>query len=644
MTPDSRDCGQEEGVRPLRIDQFRQGMWRGTATMRQSGHLWATLVSLASYLLAGDLVAQQPLPGSQLRMGQSGSNFNSPVVSQPAVQTVRSGVARQNRSATEPTYIAVIGAVKTPTVFESAEPAVPLKTLIERAGGETAESIGTVRIMERTQTRFMTTLQHHLDLAVTHGQVVFVVPRGGRPARVTDPRQPPPVRLVLISGLARGPLLFNIGNQSRTFGDLLLLLGQSPELIARQQVQATQPQGQWMERESLLVHNTVIDFTPEGVNTDGVRAAVDRGFRYELPVRLVSTATAVPEVRGPATVAPTGSVLSPPLPVVQPSPAGVRITPPARSELTPERSASGIERTGSSILFDEPMPFPARDPAKVDAKEQSTEPSPVIKSDGRAPLMLPKTWQNPLDEEAEGAEEDPARTIERTSADFSSGEGDIITVSAETEAPDSPQPTLDSPNPASPAHPVSSEAATTGLASSFPWPQSWLVLLATIGVAATSVVVSRIGSRETAPTVESPEPASASVTPESVSTSTSTPAPLPAPEDEQRFLQRLIMNKVPLIEEEATLPPVDRLHGLSIGGRRLIVHEAHEGIVGPHFKVRDPKSTCEVELRLRRLMRSDSTPSKPAAMLVTSSQVPGTRQSRVSPLERALRNVERGDT
>ena len=642
MTPDSRDCGQEEGVRPLRIDQSRQGMWRGTATMRQSGHLWATLVSLASCLLAGDLVAQQPLPGSQLRMGQSGSNFNSPVVSQPAVQTVRSGVARKNQPATEPTYIAVIGAVKTPTVFESAESAVPLKTLIERAGGETAESIGTVRIMERTQTRFMTTLQHHLDLAVTHGQVVFVVPRGGRPARVTDPRQPLPVRLVLISGLARGPLLFDIGNQSRTFGDLLLLLGQSPELIARQQVQATQPQGQWMERESLLVHNTVIDFTPEGVNTEGVRAAVDRGFRYELPVRLVSTATAVPEVRGPATVAPTGSVLSPPLPVVQPSPAGVRITPPARSELTPERSASGIERTGSSILFDEPMPFPARDPAKVDAKEPSTERSPVIKSDGRAPLMLPKTWQNPLDEEAEGAEEDPARTIERTSADFSSGEGDIITVSAETEAPDSPQPTLAAPNPASPAHPVSSEAATTEQASSFPWPQSWLVLLATIGVAATSFVVSRIVSRETAPTVESPEPASASVTAESVSTSP--PAPLPAPEDEQRFLQRLIMNTVPLIEEEATLPPVDRLHGLSIGGRRLIVHEAHEGVVGPHFKVRAPKSTCEVELRLRRLMRSDSTPSNPAAMLVTASPVPGTRQSRVSPLERALRNVERGDT
>ncbi len=606
--------------------------------MRISGHLGATLISLASCLLAGELIAQQPLPGSQLRMGQSGSNFNAQSVSQPAVQTAGPGVARQNQPATEPIYIAVIGAVKTPTVFESAEPAVPLKTLIERAGGETTESIGTVRIMERTQTRFMTTLHHHLDLAVTHGQVVFVVPRGGRPARVTDPRQPPPARLVLISGLARGPLLYNIGNQSRTFGDLLLLLGQSPELFARQQVKATLPQGQWMDRESLLVHNTVIDFNPEGVNTDGVRAAVDKGFRYELPVRLAATATSVSPVRGPATVAPTARVLDPPLPVVQPQPVRAIIARPAASDPMTERSASGIERMGSSIPFDEPMPFPARTPVEVDANEQSAEPSPVIKSDGRAPLMLPKTWQNPDQDEAEA--ESPASKIERTSASHPASDGDIITVSAETEALDSPQPTLADPSSASPAPPVESRAATAETASSFPWPQSWLALIVTVGVAATSVVVSRIVSRETASTVEMPEPPSASVAPEPVATQ----APAPAVEDEQRFLQRLIINKVPLIEEEASLPPVDRLHGMSIGGRRLIVHEAHEGVVGPHFKVRDPNDSRALELRLRRLMRAGSPSTKHASMLVTTAQVTGARSSRVSPLERALRSVERGDT
>ena len=571
-------------------------------------------------------------------MEQAGSNFNTQGVSQPAAQTTRPRGVRQTQPVFEPSFIAVIGAVKTPTVFETAEPAVPLKTLIERAGGETAESIGTVRIMERTHTRFMTTLQNHLDLSVTHGQVVFVVPRGGRPARVTDPRQPPPVRLVLISGLARGPLLFNIGNQSRTFGDLLVLLGQSPEMFALQQVKATQPQGQWMERESLLVHNTVIDFNPEGVNTDGVRAAVDRGFRYEIPVQLASPATAVPEVIGPATVAPAEIALDPTPPVVRPSPARVRIAPPATSRLTTERSASGIERTGSSIPFDEPMPFPTRSHAEVDVNEQLTEPNPVIKSDGRAPLMLPKTWQNPETEETEGEGEDPARRIERTSASHSSGEGDIITVSAETEALDSQLSTPAAPRSASPVHPVDSGVATTETASAFLWPQSWLALFVTIGVAATSVVVSRIVSREAGATAKSSASPSAPVALESVDT------PVSPAEDEQRFLQRLIVNKVPLIEEEAILPLVDRLHGMSTGGRRLIVHEAHEGVVGPHFKVSEPNSTLDVELRLRRFMRADGSPSKHDSKLVTTGHATGRHTSRVSPLERALRNVERGET
>ncbi len=610
--------------------------------MRQSGHLWATLTCLACGILAGELTAQQSPPASQTRMVQSENHLNVQSMRRPAAQTTRQSVARPNQPVSESSLIAVIGAVKTPAVFESAERVVPLKTLIERAGGESAESIGSVRIMEGTRTRLMTTLQHHLDLAVTHGQVVFVVPRGGRPARVSDPRQPPPARLILISGLARGPLLLNLGNQSRTFGDLLLQLGQSPDLVARQQVLATQPQGQWMNLDSLLVHNTVIDFNPDSVDTDGVRAAVDKGFRYELPVRLVSTTAAVPEVNGPATVAPAGIALDPPLPVVQPQPVRARIAPPPTSDQTSERSASGIERMGSSIPFDEPMPFPARSSVEVDANERSTEPSPVIKSDGRSPLMLPKTWQNPPEEEAEGVESDPARMIERTSAGFSNSESDIITVSAQTEASNSPQPRVASTKPTAPTQPVGSGVATAEKAALYLWPQSWLALLVTIGVAATSVVVSRIVSREAVLTPEMPEPPSVSVAPEPVASQA--PAPEPAVEDEQRFLQRLIVNKVPLIEEEVTLPPVDRLHGMSIGGRRLIVHEAHEGVAGPHFKVRDPNDSRAVELRLRRLMRAGNSETQHASMVVTTGHVTGTRASRVSPLERALRNVEQGGT
>lgn len=604
--------------------------------MRQFGLLGATLLSMAGCLLVGELSAQQPLPSTQLYRGQSGSNFNTQGAGQPTVQATRSEVPRPSRPVLEPAYIAVIGAVKTPRVFESAEPAVPLKTLIEQAGGETAESLGTVRIMERTHTRFITTLQNHLDMAITHGQVVFVVPRGGRTAQVTDPRQPPPVRMVLIGGLARSPLLFNIGNQSRTFGDLLLLLGQPTDLVDRQQVKATLPQGQWMTHDSLLVHNTVIDFNPEAVNADGVRAAVDRGFGYELPVRLDRTASVMPQANGPATNAPTGRAADPPMPAVQPPSARDRIAVPAAPELRTERPASGIERTGSSIPFDEPMPFPARSHGEVkeDANQQSMEPFPIIKSDGRAPLMLPRTWQNPEDEESQEAEEGPEQQIDRTSAGHTSGAGDIQTVSAEAEVLNPPPP---APRSAPlPPRAVEAEAATAGSASSFPWPQSWLALCVSLGVAATSIIVSRIVSRGMATTVEIPEELSVPVVPEPVTA----PASASGSEDDQRFLQRLIVNQVPLVEEEASLPPADRLHGLSIGGRRLIVHEAHEGLAGPHFKVRAPNNTREVELRLRQLIRSDRAPSA----RVTTAQVTGSRTSRVSPLERALRHVDREET
>jgi hypothetical protein len=198
-------------------------------------------------------------------MGFHENNARVRNASQSPTQPTSRGGMRSQQAVSEPSYIAVIGAVKTPQVFETTERAIPLQTLIERAGGQTADSIGSVRIMQHAKTRYMADLQHHRDLALTDGQVVFVLPRGGRPAQVVDPRKAPPDRFVLISGLAPGPLLFNLGNQSRTFADLLDLLGQPSEMIDRQQVSASLPHGQSMQFDSLLVHNTVIDFDPQAV-------------------------------------------------------------------------------------------------------------------------------------------------------------------------------------------------------------------------------------------------------------------------------------------------------------------------------------------------------------------------------------------
>jgi hypothetical protein len=76
-----------------------------------------------------------------------------------------------------------------------------------------------------------------------------------------------------------------------------------------------------------------------------------------------------------------------------------------------------------------------------------------------------------------------------------------------------------------------------------------------------------------------------------------------------------------------------------IGGRRLVIHDAHESVTGPHFQVREAGDTREIEQRLRRLLRADRSGTRQTAVVASTSQVVGSRTSRVSPLEKALRTV-----
>lgn len=606
--------------------------------MRLSGLLWVACLGWACFLSMGELAAQQPAPRAAAWQNQTESSVIAGRPKPRPGQMAHLSGMHQRPPASEPTYIAVIGAVKTPTVFETTERSIPLKTLIERAGGETAESMGTVRIMEQGKTRFMTDLLSHPQLQATDGQVIFVVPVGGRLAKVTDSRQAPADRFVLISGLARGPLLFNIGNQSRTFGDLLQLLGQSTELVARQQVNATLPHGQWVELQSLLVHNTVIHFNPEAVSVDGVRRAVSTGFQYEAPVKLDTAA-----MTEPTEAMPSLAELEPKMPMIRPQPVPVRTTPPVTSDAITQPVKRDIEPAGSSIQFDDPLPTPTKKATESHAAGQAPASIPA----GRTPLLLPKTWQTDEDAKAE----DPARVIERTSAEQTASQSHILTVSAEAEAL-----SLDQSHPTPTTMPASIDpnlpsAASAGKSSTFSGPNSWLALLVTITVAIVSVIVTRRVS-----VVEDEAPQADLVRSTARTAMTPAPAPAPAPaatavttlesasEEEQRFLQLLILNKIPLVEEEATLPPVDRLHGIVIGGRRLVVHDAHEGVAGPHFKVRDPHDTRDVELRLRRLLREDRSSTKHPSVVVVTAEARSTQGSRVSPLEKALRTVGRGDS
>jgi hypothetical protein len=78
---------------------------------------------------------------------------------------------------------------------------------------------------------------------------------------------------------------------------------------------------------------------------------------------------------------------------------------------------------------------------------------------------------------------------------------------------------------------------------------------------------------------------------------------------------------------------------VAVGASRMIVHESHEIVAGPHFQVRAKGDVREIELRLRRLMRSDRPRSREEVI-----QTGEVRETRTGPLERALRTVDRGVT
>ena len=607
--------------------------------MRQTRLLTCAIVAWACWLAVGELSAQQPAargpsPFVPAVKGRKAINMNASRAESSPQETWTSGSHTPDSSGAELTSIAVIGAVKRPAVFETTRRSVPLGELIERSGGLTSKSLGTVCMMDRGRTRVLVNLDRSADQLIEHGQVVFVAPRAGsQPQPIMTSRQPIPDKLILLSGLSRGPLLFNIGNQSRTLGDLIVSLGQSPEMLDREEVTPAHPDGGTMDLGSVLVSNTVVHFNPESVDPGGIQQALQNGFRFEPPTNL-DTPVAVPESRSaPASLVSPSALpaVRQPVNVPRPSLPPVTPVPPVSLNDTRPSAGSGIEAAGSSVFSDEPLPFPP----KVELKQESIFDIPDKKSDGRVPLFLPRAWQNSDDSRTDADSEEPARKIERTSAKHARSREHIVTASAVAE---DPKPSIARSTPATDLSVLGIdefEDKSSQLDSSVAGPPTWMILLVVGGVAVSSVMVSRLHVRRESLSSDS-RPANESVAAEPEAEQA------PTAEDDQRFLQRLILNTVTLIEEEAVLPTVERLHGASIGASRMVFHEAHEGgVAGPHFKVRAPGNTREIELRLRRLLREESSP-QPRQELVHSSPVQEASAPKTGPLERALRTVERG--
>lgn len=607
--------------------------------MRQTRLLIFAIVGWACCFLAGELLAQQrvsrgPSPFAPAAKGRKATNMNAASVESKPKNAESFDFQLPDSSSAELTFIAVIGAVKRPAVFETTRRNVPLGELIERAGGLTSKSLGTVCLMDRGRTRVLVNLDWSADQPLEHGQVVFVAPRAGsQPQPIMTSRQPVPDKLILLSGLSRGPVLFNIGNQSRTLGDLIVSLGQAPDMLEREEVTPTCPDGETMDLGSVLAANTVVHFNPDVVNQVGIQQALQNGFRFEpsinfdAPIAEPENRPAPAVLRSPSTPQAGRQLVSVPPRV----PVPATPLPPVSVNEPRANDGFGIEAVGSSVFSDEPQPFPP----KVEVKQESILEHPDKKADGRVPLFLPRAWQNSDESGTDADSEDPARKIERTSAKRSQPRKHIVTASAVVEDQVPPKAKQAPPTDLSAFGIDEFQDKTTSLDASVAGPPSWLILTLVVGVTASSMMVSRVlRHRESVSTDALPVTESVVVESEMEQ--------VPTAEDDQRFLQRLILNKVSLVEEEAVPPSVERLHGASIGASRMVFHEFHEGgMAGPHFKVRAPGNTRDIEIRLRRLLRGETSP-KQSAELVHSSSVQETSTPKVGPLERALRTVERG--
>lgn len=567
--------------------------------MRHAGQsLFVLFVGL--FCAAGYLPAQQSKSAAN-------SNVAGRVAYRAAVQPTQSSATQ---SAPQPVTVALLGAVHKPGIYISAGGHATIGQLLKTAGGTTSESNQSIRVYVDAKSQGIDQIDRLKSLPLQDGQVIYISPAGGGFGRT-------PYRPVVITGLGTTPLMLNLGDESHDLEWLIRRLGQSIEVLGHSQFATVCPQRQLYD--NLLLPNTIVHFPPETVNNEGVTRALQAGLVFERPVLIKATPEAtspIPQAPPPPPARPdVPSVIRPAIPATVP-PAKLP-APESTSTLLPGALDAEIEPAGSSVPSHEPLRLPRFEDSDEEAEVDSV--SPAVQP-SRPPIMMRPEWST-FGEET-GEESDQERKIERTSAGVLQYDEDIILAGAElavTEKPDLAPTTIK-------AGPTASQG-TLSLGV-----ESWLAIAVTLGVAALSVVVTAILSREGH---------SASL---AQATSEEKFPELPAPENEtehdRRFLQRLIVNQVPLVEEEPQLPQIDHLHGIVIGGRRLVVHEAHEGVAGPHFAVRESHDTRPIERRLRTVLRETSPGTKRVEAAAPAE--PAHVRASISPLERALRNVDRG--
>ncbi|QDT32193.1 polysaccharide biosynthesis/export family protein [Thalassoglobus polymorphus] len=568
----------------------------GLKTMSSRWYFVRLVACLAAFSLSihQGANAQNQFAGSQ-SLQRSPSGMKIVEASQPQNQTH---------------YFTIVGAVHRSGVYSADEHKVSLSRLLESAGGFASVTRPTIRVVGggRERYRFLYNPNRESQPNVQSGEVIVVLPNPGQMTTETEI----PVIPVACIGLDDRPIVLPLSTDIRTVDDLLNRLKQTQQLT--DSVNILDPFGRPNTR--MLAPGSVILCNPQLVDTQALSST--EAFPPAVPLtpekneeplsnneapELESSMVVVPAPLRPSIVTPI-----PERPIAGPE---LTLTPLQSPLVSTERPAlPKMEKTQVARSFEKTIPSEMTtkiaeylsEPRQTAQTQLQSYDLPLLESESAtstsapapttAPAPLPTTSISSVAPAPPEAFPVRRNQVNRGNRNQASKTGLVPTTSPQSA--------------------LRKDASSSTIANSSPVvtksetpiskrvPSIWTILPIAFAVALMGFigfVLSVLWSRHDRRKQRNQISDTASNTRPSVDVS-----------EEQSDLQQvsMILNRsIPMIEEEVVVPSEIHIHGEPVAQERLIHHDRHESLRGPHF-AKTPQASKPKKTRLSAASTVDS--------------------------------------
>jgi len=456
-------------------------------------------------------------------------------------------------------FISIVGAVRASDVFTTKKSRISLNELLKAAGGFAEGASTTFRVFRNGNIRYQAQYDEQQPVMLERGDVVVVVPMPTHTLKQED------LVPVVCLGLAPRPVCLLLEQNITTVSILAQRLLQKDQVA--QAAQVFDPFGR--SRQQFLVPGAVVVFDPASIDQQQLRATQQfpppRPLEPNEPQK--STNHQAPEIT-------ENGLRSWP----------VRVQPSAVNQSNPLTARPHRNQASTSSPVGTAVPSTSID-----------IPSPLFSSENTVTVEPSPAFQSHVQEVA--APQLPPPKVHR--AEPASWETDgKLAANPSTELIPEPEPTLAQPiatakvepavsSESAPAPPVSKPATKPAKTTS----RSWGYVALTLGGLAVlclvgSVLLSQL-DRESVADFRVPRTEAADA-------------------QESKESNELDPSAA-IIEEQILIPHQTALHGIAIGHRRIMVHERHTELAGPHFGERAKrKRQREVVHAVERQIESES--------------------------------------